>query len=203
MTLFRPRALSTFASDTFTRADSASSLGTADQGGAWTVTAGDGTWGITSNKGYAATPKSNDHSIATLSVAQNNVTVSCDITLSSTSNRATAGLRLRAADVSNWLGSYLYKTGTYNMLDLQQVVSGAQTSLASVTSLGLVNGNTYNLKVVISGTTAAVYLDGVLKIAATSFNSGLTTQKYGINLFSLSTDFDDGGTRFDNFLVTL
>jgi hypothetical protein len=41
--------------DNFTRADSATSLGTASDGGAWTVPAIGGVWGITSNKAYMVT----------------------------------------------------------------------------------------------------------------------------------------------------
>lgn len=191
------------ASDAFTRADSATTLGTADVGGAWTAQVG--TWGILSNKAYCAVATSDAYNIATLTLQNTaDVTVSCDVTTSATANRTTAGLALRYTDVNNWVRLLLFKEGSIpNSIYLQQTVSGTPTTLANLDSAGLADGTLYNLKAVIAGTTIAVYLDNVLKIAATSFNSGLTTQKYGPALYKAASTFDNGGSRFDNFLVTV
>lgn len=193
--------LVTYASDSFDRANSAIALGTADVGGTWAEPSG--FWGILTNKAYIQTPSVDNHNNAVLNVGQSNVSVSADIILSSTNNRAAAGLRLRHQDDSNFIAVYLYKcTAVTNSILIVQAVGGSATYPGEFTSAGLANGSTYTLKVTLSGSTITVLLNGVQKLSTTFDNTNLTTGKYGIGAYVGSTDFDDGGSTFNNFAVT-
>lgn len=189
--------VTTYGADTFTRANGV--IGTAETGGAWTPSATSGVWSVASNKASCA-KVDNVHNSTTLAIAQANVTVTVDLTLSATNNRALAGIVMRYADANNWLRVSLGKYTSTNDLFIQQFLAGSLTTLSDITTMGLVNGNTYALKVVISGTTITAFVDGVQKASA-SFNAGLTTQTYGLTMFAAAANFDDGGSTFDNFLV--
>lgn len=191
-----------YASDTFNRADTPTAIGNSDGPSSLAWTAQFGNWGIASNKGYCSSAGADVSNGATLSVAQANVSTACDVTLSATSNRALAGFFLRFADFNNCLRVILCQsTAAPDQIQLAQIVAGVTTVLGSVSTAGLTNGSTYNLKSVISGTTINVVVDGVERVAPQSFNAGLTTQKYGLIVLTGAT-FDDGGSRFDNFRVS-
>lgn len=191
------------ASDTFDRANSTTSMGNSDGPGslAWTATT---QFGIISNLGYCSSGTADTYHTAYLAVAANEVTVSADVTLSGATDRAFAGVTLRFADENNCIKVILAKAqfGAMNQIILRARVAGVDNDIATVTSAGLVNGQTYALKAIIVGTTCEVIVDGVQRVAPTTFNSGLTTQRYGIFNYNGSGDYDDKGTRWNNFSVT-
>lgn len=179
--------------DTFTRANSSSSLGTADSGQAWTAR-GSSTWGIASNKGYlvstAAGARWADIDIATL-----NSTVECDVTLSGVvssagvvvrSNGSTYGLlcRLRVNTGMGWNFIEVYNGSSF---------------IGQVSSAGLTLGNTYRIKVVTLGNNLDLYVDGVSKISISSGTLN-TAGRTKVGLFCwVGGNDDDGGSRWDNF----
>jgi hypothetical protein len=192
--------MTTYATDSFDRADGG--IGTADTGGAWTNRVG--TWTIVSNKAKIGTPVDDTRNMVTLAVAQADVHVSVDLTLSATNNRASAGLVVRYADDNNLIRLELFKSSSVaNDIYLVQRLAGSNTTLGSLIGTGaLTNGNTYNIKLIISGTNISYVQDGVQRIAPAAFNSGLTTQNYGLISLKGSSDFDNGGSAWDNFLIT-
>jgi hypothetical protein len=190
----------TLLSDSFTRANSAVSLGTADVGGTWTKNFA--TYGISSNKAYIASGLSNlSHNAAWLDPAVGDGTVSVDITLSATTDRACGGLMLRRTDESNIIRVILYKVSGLNRLEIQQMLTGGFTSLTHADSQGFVNGSTYTLKSVLSGTTVTASINGT-QILSTTVAAGLTGTQFGPTVYFETANYDDGGTTFDNFLMT-
>lgn len=194
----------TYASDTFTRTDQ-NPLGTSDGPGAlvWSSTAQLGTFQIFSNLAFTLAFTADAHNSATLNAAQNDVSVSADITLTNTANRTYRGLRIRQTDSNNWMVVNLVRQGGSDLIQVDEVAGGVYLGpLATNASAGITEGGTYNLKVVVAASTVAVYLDGVLKISPVTFTSAsLTGQDYGINAFRGATA-DDGNGWWDNFLVT-
>ena len=114
--------LVTRASDTFTRADSTTTLGTAETGGAWTAHVG--TWGISSNQAYC--PTSAGLNIATVDTGYSDGFVTVTVT-----GVSAAGQRLvfRLSDSSNY---WDLQAVTGSCL-LQKYVAG---SLTNVVNLG-------------------------------------------------------------------
>ena len=193
-------------SDTFQRADSAVSLGTAVAGGAWT--AHKGTWGISSNQAYLAAGTNGhiDH-VATLnSDFLSDGFVEADVKLSSA--RASAGLVFRALNNTSMFLVRLTKTATpaVDTLELSRYTGGTWTALATVAG-GFVLGQTYKVRIEFYGGQIYVYLNGVLKISYLMLAGDLTTfggyGRYGILSSFHATDaaYDDGGTRWDNFVA--
>jgi hypothetical protein len=146
-----------YASDSFTRADSASSLGTADSGQAWSAPSG--TWGISGNKAYSASATNGDR--ANLPAGVRDAVFSVDIT-SDNYSVSNPGLMVRFVDNSNFLYVDL-QGGNARIL---KVVANATTSLASA-AFTPTNSVTYNLKAACYGDVIALYVDNVLKATTT------------------------------------
>jgi hypothetical protein len=199
--------------DTFTRADNASSLGSSEgpQTPAWTAAVG--TWGIQSGRAYLASVTT-DAVAYLVSPAIADGVMTCDITLSATTNRADADLIFRGADSNNFLMVQLIKTGTGTSdgVFLYKRVAGTYTSLGSFASAGLVNGATYGLKVEFFAGLIRVWLDrkdgkGYTKVLDVQLVpgdvaqfGGLSNNKFGFRS-SNGAGADDGGSRFDNLIV--
>lgn len=190
--------------DSFNRADSATSLGTADQGGAWIANAG--TWGITGNRAYLAS----DTAGAVATLVSDHLAdgyVEADITLSPTTNRAYAGLVFRALDQSNLLLVLLSRTTSYpdNLLLLKND-GGTWTVLANLASAGLAHGTTYRVRAEFYGGQIYVHLNDSLRISHLLLAGEHTKygaySSYGLYLGWGSTA-DDRGSRFDNFRAAL
>jgi hypothetical protein len=180
--------------DTFTRANSASTLGSAETGQAWTARGGS-TWGISSNKGYLAST-ANGAMWADLDIATRDSTVECDVTLSSV--RASAGICVRSNGVSYGLLCRLRK---YTGADFIEIYNGS-SFIGQVSSAGLVLGTTYRLKVVSLGNNVDLYLDGVSKISVSSGTQNVAGRtKAGLFVWRGSANDDNGGSRWDNFTV--
>ena len=197
-------AVGPLASDSFNRANSTTTLGTADVGGAWT--AHSGTWGIDTNRAYLVS--TTGQAIASLSTSSPNVAVSADVTLSATSNRADTGLVFRVVDNNNYLLVVMNKIGTTVTTDGIRIfkrASGTFTELAATsTAQGHVNGTTYALRVVANAGSLEVFVDNVSKLTHTLSSGdqslfGANTS-HGVRV-NASGSADNGGSRFDNFLV--
>lgn len=170
----------TVVSDTFTRADSAVTLGSAEVGGAWTAL--DGTWGISSNQAYTPTP-------GTVGVALVTTTVSdCTVTVTTATVVADNGIIVRLTDVSNFVRA-IFEGGTWF---IQKNVAASFTTIASVAGANS-NGDIIALKA--SGNNYTLTLNGsVILTGSDAFNA--TAVKHGL------TSINSTG-RFDNFRITV
>lgn len=186
--------------DTFTRADSATTLGTAETGGAWSALAG--TWGISGNKAYMPAGATDGFAVLTSNFLSDGY-AEADITLSATANRAATGLVFRAADINNMLMVELTKVVGADIIGLWKRIGGTWTQLAAITSAGLVNGTTYKVRAEFYGGQILIYVDGALKLSYLMLAGDLTSlggnSKYGFRLNSTGSTNDDVGSRFDNF----
>lgn len=198
--------------DTFTRADSAVTLGNSEGAGTPAWTALTATWGIASNRAYVASGGTTNSVAVLTSPAAQDGELTVDITLSPTANRGYAGVVLRAADATNNLHVMLAKigTGSNDVVYLSKNVAGAVTQLAQLSSAGLINGATYGLKVQIYGGLVRVYLDRKAGLgfqlafewqlqAADVATFGTTSNHRVGMLLNITAGNDDGLTRIDNF----
>lgn len=199
------------ASDAFTRADNAASLGTADVGGAWTAHVG--TWGIIGGKAYLASTTL--AAIATLQRAPfADGTLTVDITTGTGPNRTDVGVILRAVDGTNALIVRLNKlVGSINRVDILKYVAGVATQLATNDAAQLLDATTYGVKVEFFAGSIRVYLNrndgaGYVLLVETALSSAdITTfgttanTRYGLYM-SAAAASDDGTSRFDNFVLT-
>ncbi len=167
--------------DDFNRADSITSLGAADVGGAWT--AANGTWGIESNQGRLITA-GGGNGIAQLDASHADATA--QVTLNVIGNLT--GLLFRYTDTSNYWWLLEFGSAYY----LQKVVGGSTTNLISGAGTAA-NGDV--IKVILSGNSIKCYNNGVQlgTDQSDSFNASAT--KFGM-VSNLDTP------RFDTFLVT-
>ena len=142
-----------YVNDDFNRADS-DSLG-AD----WTED--DTDWDIVSNTAQSTT---SNQAIATW----NNWGGTEDYTVEATcsvSGSSGVGVIARFQDTSNF---YYCRVNTNSQnFQLRKVVSGSDTQIGSTYSAGQSSGTTYNIKLVVSGTTIEAYQDGVLRCSGT------------------------------------
>jgi hypothetical protein len=101
MPLFLPSsAVITYADDTFTRADSAVSLGTSSGGTAWTAQVG--TWGISTNQAYCPTPAAG-FNVATLPAATSDGVFTATVVFPGGATVVECGVLLRYQDISNFV----------------------------------------------------------------------------------------------------
>lgn len=176
-------AASAVVSDTFTRADSAVALGTADTGQVWSSLGG--TEGIQSNQAYVAVDGGGNNNVAVIDSGLANGSVQMTLAVADSSAR----LVWRATDVSNFFMAdtvsgarydlYRRETGTFNLLDAAAVVPA--------------NGDI--LKAVLTATGFEFWVNGVLqKTIVDAFQT--TATKHGIGFAAVNT------ARIDNFSVS-
>lgn len=171
----------TLVSDTFTRADSTSTLGSADTGQAWSAQVG--TWGISGNQACETLATGSANAVVDAGVADGEAEV--DVTWQS----GQGGLVARSVDGNDLLLAIIY-AGT---LELYKIVAGLSTALGSY-AWTPVMGTTYNLRISARGSAIKVYLDGTERIAVTE-TAHQSATKWGIWASSSSAN------RFDNFKV--
>jgi hypothetical protein len=175
------------ASDTFTRANSALTLGDAETGGTWTPAA---TWGISSNTAYYVSGGSTYNTRAYLSVVGSaNATVTVTLT---TITATKPGLTFRGsgADTDNCWFLEADVAG-YNLV---KRVAGATTT---VWSGGSVPANGDAIAVRLSGNDITVYINGAAQTTATdAFNASAI--QHGL----WNREASDALARYDSFLVT-
>lgn len=180
----------TLVESTFTGADG-TAVTTADTGHVFAKT---GTWVHDLNRAKATAAEVN---LCTADAADADVTVQADVTLGPV--RANCGLAFRFADPSNTLIAILRKTSTDDKIQLQRGLANSWLILSEVSAVGLVLGQTYQLKVVTAGTLVKIFLNGVEKISATVADH-LTATRHGLWSYATATD-DDNGARWDNLKV--
>ncbi len=145
----------TLASDTFTRANSSSTLGTATTGGAWTARTG--TWGINNNKAYTVTATTGNE--ATLTCASQPDTISLDF--------ATANIQTTAfTPIARWVDANnvlrLGIAGNAGKVSIVTTVAGVGNTRASsgviLPTTGAASGT---LSMTILSNVVTAYLNGV------------------------------------------
>ena len=136
--------------DSFRRADSASSLGTADNGSKW-VTAS-GTWGIRQNAAYVAAPaKARDLALVDMGGKDGFVQVTASAV------KPGAGLLLRYQNLSNYLA--LVAVPRYGTWNLQRVVDGKEDVIGNMGIAAIRDGTVISVR--LDGPTAEVSIDNV------------------------------------------
>lgn len=169
--------------DSFGRANNASSLGITDTGHPWEVLAG--TWGISGGAAYL--PLVTTHNLAVVETSNSDGVVS--VTLAAIDYRQR--LIVRATDASNYLFAQANEAGTVELFRCQ---AGSFTSLATAAAHTWAAGDV--LAVVLQGSSIKVRVNGVQLLAATStFNQSAT--KHGIG----GTAAAQTNARWDNFNV--
>ncbi len=173
-------------SDSFDRADNASSLGTADSGEAWASV--NGTWGVTGNQAYLA--GSGGLPVAAIDTDHENITAT--VTIAATGGFFGVFARGAAGMTSGYDDKFAVLSNTHTLL-IYKFESGAITTLASVVH-PVVAGDTLGIRC--SGTTISALVNGVIVASATS-SAHLTNTVAGLYL---STGLPTwGDARFDNF----
>lgn len=182
--------------DSFDRADSATSLGSSDTEEDWT--AGSGTWGIDTNQAQVV---SGADAVATFDTTREDGTLSVLLTISGTTDRVKAGVVFRYIDESNYLLVKLEKTSGVDSLELLKREGGSYTVLESVTSFGLSEGTQYALEVTLDEDDISVSLDAEEQIEHTLAGGDETTFASGtrVGLWAdVVAGADDAGSRWDD-----
>lgn len=185
-----------YSEDTFTRADSASTMGSAESGQAWTPSSG--TWGVASNKAYSASDADDDLTLLESSVA--NARLSCTISgnLHTFGNGRFPQLVFRAVDASN----FLYVDMAVGNVRLWKRVAGTFTMITQAATT-TTSGQDYAITVDYNGALVLVYVDGIWKftsvLTGTEYAGVLSATKVGLHIFKAGSPANVA--RFDNFLV--
>lgn len=172
--------------DTFTRADNASAIGSPSDGGsAWQVT---GTWGISGNAAYNSGGDS--PGLAWLEANTANIDLSVPIE----NGELRQGIAFRVADASNFL--FVFNDPDDPRVRLYSRVAGSDTLLGSyMPPSGPGFPGALTLRVVADGTSLKVYLDSDLRIDVTSSTHQANT-KHGLYSFGAVNQ------RFSSFNLT-
>lgn len=187
----------TYAADTFDRADSGSSLGTSSGGQAWT--AYNGTWGIASNKGKGfANGGGDSYNVAALNAGQPYATYTVKVTPQS--GPIDLGVAVMLADVSNFVFWDISGSGDGSVTTrLFKRVAGSFTGITSSTPMTFNPGTEYTLKVVTTATTISCYLNNSLIFASSGATGLEANTRYGL---VTSTASSDTGSTWNDLTVT-
>lgn len=185
--------MSTLVSDAFTRADNASSLGTADSGQVWTAHAG--TWGISSNR---AVPPA---TLGTASVDAGATLVTVQLTgIPAGVGNTDVGLLARFVDTSNYLFLNVSKTGSVMQARMFKRVGGTNTGITTLVNPAAPDAtNPFTMKVVFSSATAGeAFVNGASVGTFTGLDAVLQTPtRYG-----LWVNGSSGNARYDDLTIT-
>jgi len=173
------------ASDTFTRADAAS-LGTSSGGQPWTTHLGG--FSISTN---AAKVSSGSPAVASVEATLADATVKADMTFNP-SGSGEVGVVARLSDGTHYIHATLYSGTVYLLKQNAGVVNLG--SLAGQPTTG-----THELKLVCSGTSLSVYVDGVLQLGPTTDAFNQTATRVGLTSGNLASDLV---STYDNFSAT-
>lgn len=178
--------------DSFNRANDASSLGTTDTGQVWATRAG--TMGINTNAAYApALGLTNLLQAAFASVETGSADVTIEITMPTARSAISFdGILFRYVDNNNfWLARYSWQ----NVRVQLDLMNGA-SFLAAVNTAGISPPQAHDgmvMKVVLSGTAIELFIDGVSYIATTSATHQTNTE-HGI---VIGNNVDTVNSRLD------
>lgn len=185
----------TLLSDTFTDADNTSlAAHTMDVGSGWTANVG--TFKILFDK---ATPNSNvNGDTATCDAGVADYILTCDVTPENGApgNEDTPALFIRFQDTSNWFA--VQSTSGGQLCEIYENKAGS-VSLKATSFGGFTSGISYAHKVVVSGSSITVYINGLFQVAYTSATDFSTATKVGIRVGVGGSP--PGLCTFDNFLV--
>lgn len=183
--------------DSFDRADSATSMGTATTGQVWVASGG--TWGISSNQAYAVSPTTSQYALLTLPTPAE--FVRCVITPSSTVNRFNGGLVIRGRNSSNLFNAEFVGQSGNNQLFINKLIGGALTTIASVAQT-YTPGTPFTAEFRCIGQWLLVYINGVFKksVQVTGSDLGVLLARdatiCGLRCVG-GVSSDDGGTRWN------
>lgn len=169
------------ASDTFNRADNASSLGNAETGQTWTAL--EGTWGVASNQAYCPGVAVTNH-VATIETN----TPDCRVRGALAQKTASPRLLVRVIDAGNCI-LIQPLTSTYGVY---RMTANATTQIGSV-PITPQAGDTVEL--VLQGSSISVYVNGIYRLTV-SETQGVTATKHGLGVYS-----NGAAARWDNFIV--
>ena len=186
--------------DSFNRPDSATTLGSADSGQAWTPAVG--TWGISSDQAYLASATA--QAVAVIDAGRANLKLTCTATPSPTASRGDLGVVIRYIDSNNYLLVAFHAIGSTAPIQLYKRDAGAFVSLAALAAPDLTNGVPYGVTITAWGPSIAISLSNGYTLSYTLLGADAT--KYGTpTLVGLRVNdgvgVDDGGSRFDNLKV--
>ena len=177
-------SLTTIVSDTFNRADSSSSMGTADTGQVWVAL--QHTWGIDTNRAYDTSASSD----GTCYVESSNADCTIQVTLTTFGSKA--GFTFRVQDLNN---HYIIRmqSGTNDVVCFRRQ-GGTYNAQGNNSISAPANGDV--IKMVLRGSLAMFFMNGVLKLAFS--NSTFSTEtKHGLHTLS------DNTSRFDTFTIKI
>lgn len=152
--------------DSFNRANSSSTLGSADTGELWTAHAG--TWGISSNRAYVAAA-SGGVDLATLNANTANGTVGVRLY----GYYPFARLVFRFSDVNN----YLYYTDAAGIHTVRKVVGGTDSLVGTLAAFTYTDGDL--IQVALNGSSIAVLATGVQRWSGTEAHN-VTATRFGL-----------------------
>lgn len=180
--------------DSFNRTNSSTTLGVADTGQSWSALTG--TWGINSNRAYNVSDANGE--VSTIDAGVSNFTLSAILNgQTSATNQRFFNIVFHGLDSLN----FLFTRISINDVQLYKNVAGVLTLLAS-TAITAVDNTDYLFKVVCSGNSVDVYVDGVLKISHTLAGGDTAFAAYTKSGLRLTkTGAPTGTARADNFIV--
>lgn len=168
--------------ETFTRSNSDT------LGSNWTEAVGD--WDISSNQAVTNIQQDN-FAVWSGTFSPNNANYSVAADVSVVGNVSSTGVIARWVDSSNY---YYARINTFGQdLKLYKYVDGVRTQLGSTFTGGYTNNTVYNLKLVVAGSSLAVYVDGTKRISA------VDTSLTATGVPGLWSDYDS--SVVDNFTV--
>lgn len=189
--------------DTFTRANSSSSLGNLESPvTAWVVPSG--TFGITSNQAYNSSARSSvsEHAVVDVGVTEGSI----EIYLTPDNTNAHCSVVFRYLDANNFMTCNFVRTAGGDIgTALYKNVAGSFTFITGTTVNPLWSGTSqHKINISWSGTTVSLSVDDVAKYSNVSMGTtGLEANtKVGFGQYIDASAGDDGGTLYDNFTFT-
>jgi hypothetical protein len=155
--------------DSFDRADNAASMGSADSGQVWTPFAVSGTvstYGIQTNRAYCvANGSSGSNDMTRLATSASNCTITSNILMPTNASARRIGLIFRYVDDTNYLKLEIRPAA--NAMRFYSVVASVETILLGIAP-GFVDTSTYEITVILNGTSLKCYRDDILILDTTS-----------------------------------
>lgn len=188
--------------DTFTRANNATVVGTPDVGNAWGPQI-NGAWGIQTNRMYSSS--GSGIMLMPNDLGASNYAFAMDIITSPTANRVDCGLAICIVDLNNFIWLEIAKaSGPGNLVRLAKF-QGAFTLLATGSGVTVAENTTYRPTITKSGNAIQIAMPGLTTINYTLSGAEIAAfagvTKVGAFL-NVDPTGDDGGTRFDNASAT-
>jgi hypothetical protein len=189
--------VNTIVSDTYTRADSALTLGNAETGQAYTAVAG--TWGVSSGKAYSASDTNVDVAVIESGLADCTVSVVMNGDVNTGANNfSIPQLLLRYADANN----FLILNGVDNVVGLSKIDGGVGSSLVSSGATTTTDNMDYSYRTVLSGNSITVYKDGTSVLTHTLAGGDTKYAAYTQHGFRLrKSGTPSYNARWDSFVI--